>query len=66
MRFVFPQLQGPGFRATAKCYAIKGRTGAEAYLADPVLGPRLREIIEALLAFEGKTANEIFGSPDDL
>lgn len=66
MWFVFPQIQGLGSSKTARSYAIKSRAEAEAYLAHPVLGPRLREINEALLGVEGKTASEIFGSPDDL
>ena len=66
MWFVFPQIQGLGTSKPAQFYAIKDRAEAEAYLAHPILGPRLREITEALLAVEGKTANEIFGYPDDL
>jgi len=37
-----------------------------AYLGDPVLGPRLGECVDALLAVTGRTAHEIFGSPDDI
>lgn len=66
MWFVFPQIQGLGTSSTARFYAIEDRAEAEAYLAHPILGPRLLEITEALLAVEGKTASEIFGSPDDL
>lgn len=66
MWFVFPQIQGLGSSSTARFYAIQSRAEAEAYLAHPVLGTRLLEITEALLAVEGKTANEIFGYPDDL
>jgi uncharacterized protein (DUF1810 family) len=47
-------------------YAIKSRAEAVAYLAHPVLGPRLVECCEAALAVTGRTANEIFGSPDDM
>jgi len=66
MWYVFPQLDGLGFSPTARLYGIKGAAEARAYLAHPVLGPRLRECCEAALAVEGKSANEIFGSPDDL
>ena len=66
MWFVFPQLQGLGSSSTARFYAIKNAAEAEAYLAHPVLGPRLLEISDALLGVEGKSASEIFGSPDDL
>ncbi|GIW78420.1 MAG: calpastatin [Gemmatales bacterium] len=66
MWFVFPQIDGLGFSATTKRYSIKSREEARAYLDHPVLGARLRECCEALLALEGRTAHEIFGYPDDL
>jgi uncharacterized protein (DUF1810 family) len=66
MWYVFPQFAGLGFSSTAKYYAVKSRAEALAYLAHPVLGPRLRACCEAALAVEGKSAHEIFGSPDDL
>jgi len=66
MWFVFPQLAGLGFSATAQHYAIADLAEARAYLADPLLGQRLRRCTEALLAHEGLGAREIFGSPDDL
>ena len=47
-------------------YAIKSVGEAQAYLAHPVLGPRLLECAEAILAVEGRSASEIMGSPDDL
>src|SRR5437763_852155 len=55
-----------GFSSTAQHYAIKSAEEARQYLAHPVLGPRLRECAEAVLAVEGRSASEIFGSPDDL
>jgi len=66
MWFVFPQIDGLGFSSTAKHYAIKSIEEAKAYLAHPVLGPRLLECIEAVLGVEGQSATEIFGFPDDL
>jgi uncharacterized protein (DUF1810 family) len=66
MWYVFPQIDGLGFSATARHYAIKSRAEAEAYLAHPVLGPRLVECSEAALAVLGRSAHEIFGTPDDL
>jgi uncharacterized protein (DUF1810 family) len=66
MWFVFPQLQGLGSSSTARFYAIRSTAEAKAYLEHPVLGPRLQEISAALLAIEGKSARDIFGSPDDL
>jgi len=66
MWFVFPQVDGLGLSATSKRYAIKGRAEARAYLDHPMLGSRLRECAEAVLAIEGRSANEIFGSPDDM
>lgn len=66
MWFVFPQVAGLGTSEMARRYAIGSRAEAEAYLAHPVLGPRLVECCEALLAVTGRTASEIMGSPDDL
>jgi uncharacterized protein (DUF1810 family) len=66
MWFVFPQLAGLGESAMAQRYAISGLDEARAYLADRVLGPRLLEAVAAVTAVEGRTAHEIFGSPDDL
>jgi uncharacterized protein (DUF1810 family) len=65
MWYIFPQIAGLGFSSTSKFYSIKDVSEAEDYLAHPVLGARLIEISEALLEIEGKTANQIFGSPDD-
>jgi uncharacterized protein (DUF1810 family) len=66
MWFIFPQLDGLGSSATARRYAISGLAEARAYLAHPMLGARLRECTQAVLAVERRTAHEIFGSPDDL
>ena len=66
MWFVFPQLAGLGFSPTAQFYGITGRAEAKAYLAHPVLGPRLLDCTQAVLAVEDRSLYEIFGSPDDL
>lgn len=66
MWYIFPQIAGLGSSETSRFYAVKDRAEAELYLAHPVLGARLVEISEALLEIEGKTANQIFGSPDDM
>ena len=66
MWYIFPQLKGLGRSSTAEYYGIDGRAEAEAYLADPVLGPRLIEISEALMGLENKNADRIFGFPDNL
>ena len=66
MWFVFPQLAGLGSSAMAQRYAIADLEEAAAYLAHPVLGPRLRACVAAVNEVEGKTAHEIMGSPDDL
>ncbi len=66
MWYVFPQMANLGFSSTSKFYGIKDRSEAESYLSHPVLGERLIEISAALLEVEGKTANQIFGSPDDM
>jgi uncharacterized protein (DUF1810 family) len=66
MWFIFPQLAGLGRSPMAQHYAIHSLDEARAYLAHPVLGPRLRECCEAALAVHGKDAHAIFGTPDDL
>ena len=66
MWYVFPQFDGLGFSPTAKRYAIKRIAEAQLYLDHPILGSRLRECAEAALGVEGRSATEIFGSPDDL
>ncbi len=66
MWYIFPQFDGLGFSPTSKRYAIKSIAEAKAYLAHPVLGLRLRECAEAALGVEGRSALEIFGSPDDM
>jgi len=66
MWYIFPQLEGLGASAMSRQYAIKSLTEARAYLAHPVLGPRLTSCVEALLALEGRSAVEIFGPADEL
>ena len=66
MWYIFPQFAGLGFSAISQHYAIKSLDEARAYLAHPVLGPRLVECGEAVLNVKGRSAHDIFGSPDDL
>jgi hypothetical protein len=61
-----PQLRGLGRSSTAEFYGIGSRAEACAYLAHPVLGPRLTLSTEAVLKVEGRSLHAIFGSPDDL
>ncbi|MDA9401951.1 DUF1810 domain-containing protein [Bradyrhizobium sp. CCBAU 45389] len=65
MWFVFPQVAGLGFSAMSQRYAIGSRAEAVAYLAHPVLGPRLIACTRLVLAVEGRTINAILGAPDD-
>jgi uncharacterized protein (DUF1810 family) len=65
MWFVFPQVAGLGFSAMSQRYAIASRAEASAYLAHPILGPRLIECTRLVLAVEGRTINAILGAPDD-
>lgn len=62
--FVFPQLAGLGMSATSRRYGISGLAEARAYLAHPVLGPRLREAIEAMLGHRDASADSILGELD--
>ena len=66
MWYVFPQFQGLGSSEASRRYAIRSRAEAAAYLAHPVLGLRLRECAEALLAQHARSARQILGTPDDL
>ncbi len=66
MWFIFPQIRGLGSSPTSQFFAIPAVSEAEAYLAHPILGPRLRECCQILLDLQGRSAHEIFGSPDDL
>lgn len=66
MWFICPQLAGLGRSAMARHYAIADLAEARAYLAHPVLGARLREVMTALLAAPGRSALDLLGSPDDL
>jgi uncharacterized protein (DUF1810 family) len=66
MWYIFPQFEGLGLSSTSRHYAIKSMAEAEAYLRHPVLGPRLLESARAALALEGRSASDVFGSPDDM
>ena len=65
MWFVLPQLRGLGQSAMAQHYGLASLDEARAYWQHPLLGARLRECCEALLAVQGRTAREVMGSPDD-
>lgn len=64
MWFVFPQIAGLGRSAMAAKYAIASLDEARAYLAHPVLGPRLHACVAAINAFDDRDAEAIFGSVD--
>jgi uncharacterized protein (DUF1810 family) len=64
MWFVFPQVAGLGMSAMAREFAISSVAEARAYLAHPVLGPRLRECARIVADTEGRTAERIFGPVD--
>jgi uncharacterized protein (DUF1810 family) len=66
MWFIFPQIAGLGSSPMAQHYAISGRAEAEAYLAHPTLGPRLRECTGLVNQVHNRTISDIFGYPDDL
>ena len=65
--YVFPQMNGLGFSSMAQHYGIGSLAEARAYLAHPVLGPRLEEATRLVLAHKGQhSLNGMLGSPDDL
>jgi uncharacterized protein (DUF1810 family) len=64
MWFVFPQITGLGRSPTAQLYAISSLDEARAYLAHPVLGPRLLESAEILVGLAGRSAEQVFGGID--
>jgi uncharacterized protein (DUF1810 family) len=66
MWFVFPQLRGLGHSSMAQSYGIASLAEARAFLNHPVLGARLRQCTQAVVALEGRSLHDIFGSPDDL
>jgi len=66
MWFMFPQLAGLGHSMTAQHYAIIGLDQARRYLADPVLGNRLRQHVRLILQHKTRTARDILDTPDDL
>lgn len=66
MWYVFPQSDGLGMSETSRRYAIRSVDEAVAYLGHPVLGPRLTTCVQAVLGVTGRSAHDIFGSPDDM
>lgn len=66
MWFIFPQIAGLGHSDMAQRYALASGDEAAAYLAHPLLGARLRECASIVASLDGRTAEDIFGHPDDL
>jgi uncharacterized protein (DUF1810 family) len=66
MWFIFPQIRGLGSSPTAVHYAIASREEAAAYLKHPILGPRLIECTQLMLAVKGRTSEQILGEIDSL
>jgi uncharacterized protein (DUF1810 family) len=64
--FIFPQIEGLGFSTISRHYSIKNLAEAAAYLQHPILGSRLVECCATVHALQGLSANQVFGSPDDL
>lgn len=66
MWYIFPQFEGLGSSSMTRRYSIKSLVEARAYLAHPILGPRLAESVESVLHHTGNSVSEIFDYPDDL
>ena len=66
MWFIFPQIKGLGSSEISKRFAISSREEAKAYLNHSILGQRLKECTRLVLAVEGRSSVDIFGSIDDM
>jgi uncharacterized protein (DUF1810 family) len=66
MWFIFPQIEGLGSSPMAQRFAISGREEATAYLAHPLLGPRLHECTKLVTGSQNRSIVSILGHPDDL
>lgn len=66
MWFIFPQLRGLGTSATSQHFAIESLAEARAYLQQPLLGARLLECTQLVNAVNGRSAEQVFGYPDDM
>ena len=66
MWYIFPQIEGLGHSSMSRRYSIRSAAEARAYLDHPILGPRLRECAAVVNGIAGRSAVEIFGSPDDM
>jgi len=66
MWFIFPQIRGLGYSAISVKYSISSLEEAKAYLAHPILGPRLRECTRLVNEICGRSIDDIFGDPDDM
>ena len=66
MWYIFPQIKGLGRSRLAQEFAISSLEEADAYLANPILGSRLRECTQLVLNIDGRNIKEIFGYPDNL
>jgi uncharacterized protein (DUF1810 family) len=64
--YIFPQLEELGYSEKARYYGIKSIEEAREYLEHPILGKRLRECTEAVLAVENKTIVQIMNTFDDV
>jgi uncharacterized protein (DUF1810 family) len=66
MWYIFPQIEGLGRSEMSRRFAISSHNEAEAYLAHPVLGPRLRECTQLVMNGQQNSIEKLFGSPDNL
>lgn len=64
MWFIFPQIAGLGHSPMSERYAVRSQAEAQAYLAHPLLGGRLRECTGLVLALTGRMAEDVFGRID--
>ena len=66
MWYIFPQIKGLGMTGTSQHFAISSVEEAKAYLAQPLLGTRLKQCTQLVMNIEDHSAEQIFHSPDYL
>lgn len=62
--FIFPQAKGLGRSPRSVFYGISSLDEARAYLAHPILGPRLKECVDLVFSHQRVPLEQILGDVD--